>query len=199
MHPSTFRLAITPGAPPYKARYARMEAWEVFRRGMSATVRTKSGRRVLHYAELQATEHWAYYAREYLGELASEGRVDYAFSDEQGNASVYCELVPHWMQLVLALRYEQVKAALWRGRYELITPKPELSEVLDAPTDAPFVVTGGFHARLAPGTGGQRRWRLRPDLEGPSQEALSERDVLRLDNEYDAGLCRCDFCRKLRG
>lgn len=197
MLPQNFVLEVTPN-PDGSAVLAFHRAWEVLRRGMSAQLRKRSARRVLAYAEAQARHYWAE-QRNHVRAMGRSGRFSYWFSDEQGNADGYCTLVPHWMGIVLSQRYAQVQGAMAAGGYTLTTPQPDLTALVAAPIEAPFVVTRDYYASLEPSARTEQGFELQSDLSGPPWEDLSAEEQGALVEVFSRGLCTCALCEGLRG
>lgn len=179
---------------------AYWRAWEELRRGMSANLRRGPCRRVLRYAELQASERWGAYDRSWILRMGDKGFFTYFFDDEQGNADVYCCVVPHWLEIALGLRYDRVAAAIARVGYVLKEPRPDLAAIAAAEVEAPFVEVAGFVARVAPRRSGEEGWQLDVDVGAPPASALDDDDEARtrLDRVFAGKRCVCDFCSKLR-
>lgn len=198
--PQSFDLGVTRSehATREGGYYAFWNAWEVLRRGMSANLRRKPARRVLSYAGLQASEHWREYDRSYILGMVDRGVFQYFFDDEQGNADVYCGVVPHWLELVLGERYDAVKQALWRTGYIINTPRPDPKAIANTEVTSPFVEVEKFVAEVRPAHEGDG-WRLAVDLSAPPASKLSDDDKARLDRVYAGKRCMCDYCLKLRG
>jgi hypothetical protein len=200
--PQVFHLEVERSARATReggyAAYWR--AWEELRRGMSANLRRKPCRRVLRYAELQASEHWREYDRSWILRMGDKGFFSYFFDDEQGNANVYCGVVPHWIEIALGLRYDKVADALGRVGYVLKHPRPDLAAIAAAEVEAPLVEVAGFVARLAPMRAGEGGWELEVDIGAPPASALEEDadERARLDRVFSGKRCMCDFCAKLR-
>lgn len=197
--PQTFTLEIgrSGSASRQGAIDAYWDAWECLRRGMSANLRRKPARRVLDYAELQASEHWRSYDLGRFMRMSDEGSLSYFFDDEQGNANVYCAVVPHWLTLVLGIRYDEVKKAVWRSGYWLKTPRPDPAALAAAEVDAPLVEVDKFVAHLVPARAGEG-WSLEVDLLAPPTSKISAAERARLDAVFAARRCMCDLCQKLR-
>ncbi len=199
-YPDTVDLEIEPlrALPPSWGRAAFWSAWEALRAGMSANLRSKAGRRVLAYAEMQAQCHWAEWD-ELIDERAAKGRLRYFFSDEQGNADVASQAVPHWISLVLGLRRDKIAAAVRRNLHRLVTPAPDVQALVDAPVAAPIVVIDQHVCQLCAAPERARGWRLRTDINARFRaEDLSSKTLARLDALFKAERCACELCQKVR-
>ncbi len=197
--PQCFNLSITkrPNTPGNDSYGAFWNAWQCLRRGMSANLRRKPCRKVLTYAEIQASDHWWEYDRNYITQMAEGGVLSYFFSDEQGNANVYCGVAPHWMEIVLGQRYDEIKRTLTRCGYVLESPRPDLAAIAAAVVDSPFVEVDKFVAQLMPNSAGEG-WELDVDLSATPASQVGPKERARLDKIFAAKRCMCDFCQKLR-
>ncbi|MCA9635731.1 MAG: hypothetical protein KC420_06835, partial [Myxococcales bacterium] len=192
--PQTFTLEIgrSGSASRQGAIDAYWDAWECLRRGMSANLRRKPARRVLDYAELQASEHWRSYDLGRFMRMSDEGSLSYFFDDEQGNANVYCEVMAHWTHLTFFLLYDEVEAIFARRGYTLRTPRPELDALVRAPVDAPLVVAQQYVNQVVADAGSPRGWRLAVDLSGPKEGQLTAKERAHADAVFASRLCACD-------
>lgn len=198
MHwPQKFVVEVTRKTPNILGKNAFWDGWECLRRGMSAELRRKPERKVLSYAKLQASEHWWEYPADTFKQANVEGRFSYWFDDEQGNASVYCGVVPHWMELILGLRYEAVCQAYKRVGYLVRTPQPDPVAIATRPTERPLITVQKHVCQLVPSTS-PSGWKLDADLDGPAEGSLSAADAARCTEVFQRKLCACDLCSKLR-